>query len=175
MVLKCDGCIYEPHCPSEVHCQGCARIYVDKWTAKPDVFSGRTIWINPHYNEPVEDNPPCYLPEKDNPYPLCVGRGMKACAHCTLWGDYDPDENESRVNRPLTRSQMVEMNGQPVWCEEMGLWAILYIEDGGVWCGIPFITGVYGLEFGVATQFNYNVQDRNLTLYKYKPAEEKEG
>lgn len=120
--------------------------------------------VSPHDNliwylqedevELVNENPPCYLPEENNPYPLCVGRGMKACAHCTLWSDYDPDENESRVNRPLTRSQMIEMNGQPVWCEEMGLWAILYIEDGGVWCGIPFITGVYGLELGVATKFD---------------------
>lgn len=87
--------------------------------------------ISPHDNriwylredevELVEENPPCYLPEKDNPYPLCVGRGMKACTHCTLWTDYDPGKDESRVNRPLTRSQMREMNGQPVWCKEMGL------------------------------------------------------
>ena len=121
--------------------------------------------------ELVEENPPCYLPEKDNPYPLCVGRGIKACAHCTLWADYDPDEDESRVNRPLTRSQMNEMNGQPVWCKEMGLWAILYIEDGGDYAGVPFIAGVFGLERGVATQFDYNVQNRNLTLYKFKPEE----
>ncbi len=121
--------------------------------------------------ELVEENPPCYLPEKDNPYPFCVGRGIKACAHCTLWADYDPDEDESRVNRPLTRSQMNEMNGQPVWCKEMGLWAILYIEDGGDYAGVPFIAGVFGLERGVATQFDYNVQNRNLTLYKFKPEE----
>lgn len=50
MILKCDGCIYEPRCPSEIHCQGCARIYVDNWTARPEVILGKTCWINRHYS-----------------------------------------------------------------------------------------------------------------------------
>ena len=64
---------------------------------------------------PNAENLPCYLPEKDNPYPLCEGRGMKACAHCYLWEDYDPEEDEGRVNRPLTIRQLQEMDGEPVW------------------------------------------------------------
>lgn len=50
MILKCDGCVQEPHCPSEDHCQGCARICTDNWTARPEVSSERACWINTHYN-----------------------------------------------------------------------------------------------------------------------------
>ena len=64
---------------------------------------------------PNAEKPPCYLPEKDNPYPLCEGRGMKACAHCCLWEDYAPEEDESRVNQPLTMRQLREMDGCPVF------------------------------------------------------------
>ena len=42
-------------------------------------------------------NPPCYIEEKDNPYPLCEGRGMPACAHCGIWKDYNPEEDEKRA------------------------------------------------------------------------------
>jgi len=45
-----------------------------------------------------DKHPPCYRSETRNPYPLCLGWGMKACAHCCLWTDYDSDEDESRVN-----------------------------------------------------------------------------
>ena len=80
---------------------------------------------------PNAEKPPCYLPEKDNPYPLCEGRGMKACAHCCLWEDYDPEEDESRVNQPLTIRQLREMDGEPVWVEfedgSGGLWGIVHI------------------------------------------------
>ena len=69
---------------------------------------------------PNVEKPPCYLPEKDNPYPLCKGRGMNACAHCCLWGDYDPEEDEGRVNQPLTIRQLREMDGEPVWIVDIG-------------------------------------------------------
>ena len=32
-----------------------------------------------------DKHPPCYRSETRNPYPLCLGWGMKACAHCCLW------------------------------------------------------------------------------------------
>lgn len=54
-----------------------------------------------------ENKPPCYFPEKDNPYPLCVGREMTACAHCCLWADYEPEQDESRVNNPLTPADRI--------------------------------------------------------------------
>lgn len=83
---------------------------------------------------PPNEKPPCYLPEKDNPYPLCEGRGMKVCAHCCLWEDYDPEEDEGRVNRPLTLEQLREMDGEPVWLDVAGgMWALVDALDGCLW------------------------------------------
>lgn len=84
--------------------------------------------IRPIETSPNE-KPPCYLPEKDNPYPLCEGRGMKACAHCCLWEDYDPEEDEGRVNRPLTLKQLREMYGEPVYISEIECWALVKREQ----------------------------------------------
>lgn len=33
--LSCDGCEHKPDMPSHVRCQGCARMYVDKYIHKP--------------------------------------------------------------------------------------------------------------------------------------------
>lgn len=67
--------------------------------------------------------PPCYLPEENNPYPLCKGRGMKACAHCCLWKDYAPEEDEGRINPPLPLKTLKNMVGRPVLCRGVrGKW-----------------------------------------------------
>ena len=34
----------------------------------------------------------CFIPEKDNPYPLCVGRGFSECEECQLRADWEPDD-----------------------------------------------------------------------------------
>lgn len=34
--LTCKGCVYEPDCPSEIHCQGCARMYTDHYRRSPE-------------------------------------------------------------------------------------------------------------------------------------------
>lgn len=82
-------------------------------------------------------NPPCYLEEKNNPYPLCVGRSMPACAHCCLWADYDPGEDENRTNPPLTLEQLQQMDGEPVYVKRIcldgtieGFWTIVWIFKG---------------------------------------------
>ena len=42
----------------------------------------------------VEDkqNPDCYTSEPDNPYPLCIGRGLPKCGECQLRADWEPDD-----------------------------------------------------------------------------------
>lgn len=42
----------------------------------------------------VEDkqNPDCYTSEPDNPYPLCIGRGLPKCGECQLRADQEPDD-----------------------------------------------------------------------------------
>ncbi len=41
----------------------------------------------------LEENvkPECYTPEKENPYPLCIGNGGEECKKCCLWTDLQPD------------------------------------------------------------------------------------
>lgn len=34
----------------------------------------------------------CFLPEEDNPYPLCVGRNLKKCKDCQMRADWEPEE-----------------------------------------------------------------------------------
>lgn len=34
--LTCVGCIYEPDCPADIHCHGCARIFVDHYRRPPE-------------------------------------------------------------------------------------------------------------------------------------------
>ena len=34
--LTCRGCMYAPDCPSEIHCQGCARMYTDHYRRPPE-------------------------------------------------------------------------------------------------------------------------------------------
>ena len=34
--LACEGCMYAPDCPSEIHCQGCARMYTDHYRRPPE-------------------------------------------------------------------------------------------------------------------------------------------
>ena len=95
----------------------------------------------PEHQEPSV-RPPCYLPEKDNPYPLCIGRGMRICAHCCLWANYDPSEDERRVNQPLPLALLREMDGQPAWWEcgpKNSGWGIISVDSGGYWKGCSSI------------------------------------
>lgn len=33
----------------------------------------------------------CWLPEEDNPYPLCIGRNNQECINCQLRAGWEPD------------------------------------------------------------------------------------
>lgn len=41
-------------------------------------------------------------------------------------------------NEPLSIEQLREMDGQPVWVEDVKHWALIDIEKGGQWDGVPF-------------------------------------
>lgn len=32
-----------------------------------------------------------YIPEKDNPYPLCIGRNLEECKDCQIRADWEPE------------------------------------------------------------------------------------
>lgn len=40
----------------------------------------------------ADSRPLCYEPEKDNPYPLCVGNGGPACSKCCFYTDMDMED-----------------------------------------------------------------------------------
>lgn len=37
------------------------------------------------------EHPKCFLPEKGNPYPLCIGQGKPECEECQLRADWEPE------------------------------------------------------------------------------------
>ena len=72
-------------------------------------------------------------------------------------------------NEPLTLKQLREMDGEPVWVEDVKHWALIDIEKGGQWDGMPFAVWA---ENGV--KFTYNVKSRDLHCYR-RPPEGEEG
>lgn len=86
--------------------------------------------------QPSNELPPCYTEEKRNTaYPLCAGRGFANCAHCALWSDFEEDQDETRINRPLTLEELREMNEEPVWVQNLedpgkSQWRLLYWDRG---------------------------------------------
>ena len=72
-------------------------------------------------------------------------------------------------NEPLTLEQLREMNGQPVWVEEINHWALIDIETGGRWSGIPFVVGAEN-----GANFCYNIKARNLHCYRCQPKKREE-
>ena len=70
----------------------------------------------------------------------------------------------TQPNEPLTLEELREMDGQPVWVEDVDHWVLIDIEKGGEWDGVPFAMWT---ENGVS--FCYNVIDRNLLCYRRPP------
>ena len=72
-------------------------------------------------------------------------------------------------NETLTLEQLREMNGQPVWVEEINHWALIDIETGGRWSGIPFVVWAEN-----GAKFCYNIKARNLHCYRCQPKKREE-
>lgn len=70
-------------------------------------------------------------------------------------------------NKALTLEQLREMNGKPVWVEEINHWALIDIETGGRWSGIPFVVWAEN-----GAKFCYNIKARNLHCYRWMPLPE---
>lgn len=115
--------------------------------------------------------PPCDSPEIQKPSSRCVGWGMKTCAHCRFWTDYEPGEDESRVNLPLSLVRLREMDGFPAWWEcgpEYSCWGIIAVDSCGLRKSIPFFQGRWR-----EVDFVYNIEARNMEIYRRPP--DKEG
>lgn len=95
---------------------------------------------------------------------------MKACAHCCLWTDYDSDEDESRVNLPLSLAQLQEMDGTPAWWsadQNTAAGVLLPWTVAGVGRASPFFQGRWR-----EVNFVYNIEARNMEIYRHPPYEE---
>lgn len=75
----------------------------------------------------------------------------------------------TQPNEPLTLDELREMDGQPVWVEEVKHWALIDIEKGGQWDGIPFAVWAEN-----GAKFTYNVKSRGLQCYRRPPEGEEE-
>lgn len=78
--------------------------------------------------------------------------------------DYQKTPNEL-----LTLEELREMDGDPVWVEEVKHWALIDIEKGGQWDGIPFAVWAEN-----GAKFTYNVKSRGLQCYRRPPEGEEE-
>ena len=70
----------------------------------------------------------------------------------------------SLPNEALTLEQLREMDGEPVWVEDVKHWALIDIEKGGQWAGIPFAVWAEN-----GAKFTYNIEGRNLHCYRRPP------
>ena len=75
----------------------------------------------------------------------------------------------TQPNEPLTLEELREMDEEPVWVEDVKHWALIDIEKGGQWDGVPFAVWA---ENGV--KFTYNVESRDLHCYRRPPEGEEE-
>lgn len=105
-------------------------------------------------------------------------RELTALSHGQVWPGWTYDgirlliERQptlTQPNEPLTLKQLREMNGQPVWVEEINHWALIDIETGGRWSGIPFAVWAEN-----GANFCYNIKARNLHCYRCQPKRREE-
>lgn len=75
----------------------------------------------------------------------------------------------SPPNEPLTIEELREMDGDPVWVEEVEHWALIDVEKGGQWDGVPFAVWAEN-----GAKFTYNIMNRNLHCYRRPPEGEED-
>ena len=73
-------------------------------------------------------------------------------------------------NEPLTLDELREMDGEPVWVEEVEHWALIDIEKSGQWAGIPFAVWAEN-----GANFTYNIEGRELHCFRRPPEGEEEA
>lgn len=67
--------------------------------------------------------------------------------------------------KPLTLDQLREMDGQPVWIEDVNRWRFVSIPEAEQFKNTPFV--LFRKE---DVQFEWQIEDSELTVYSYPPA-----
>ena len=65
---------------------------------------------------------------------------------------------------PLTLEQLRQMDGQPVWIEDVGCFGLVSVADIGAFKGVPYVRFCKSVD-----SFKHNVEYRGLKLYACKP------
>ena len=115
---------------------------------------------------PPNEAPPCYQPDGDGCAYQCYDgddEPIDKCKECPLCYS-DKQRHHAPPNDPLTIEQLREMDGEPVWVEEVEHWALIDIEKSGQWAGIPFAVWAEN-----GANFTYNIEGRNLHCYRRPP------
>ena len=93
---------------------------------------------------------------------VLVGKGLSSYGE--LIGCIEDTPTLTPPNEPLTLDELREMDGEPVWVEDVKHWALIDIEKGGQWDGVPFAIWA---ENGM--KFTYNIKNRGLHCYRRPP------
>lgn len=115
---------------------------------------------------PPNETPPCYQPDGDGCAYQCYDgddEPIDKCKECPLCYS-DKQRHHAPPNEPLTPDELREMDGEPVWVEDVKHWALIDIEKGGQWDGVPFAIWA---ENGM--KFTYNIKNRGLHCYRRPP------
>ena len=75
-------------------------------------------------------------------------------------------------NRPLTLEELREMDGEPAWWDDGdgSCWGIISVDSAGMWGGIPFFRGRWK-----EVNFEYNIEDRKMKIYRRPPEGEEDA
>lgn len=87
-------------------------------------------------------------------------------AKAYFWARKALQSTLTQPNEPLTLEQLWEMDGEPVWVEDVKHWALIDIEKGGQWDGVPFAVWAEN-----GANFTYNIEDRELHCFRRPPEE----
>ena len=101
--------------------------------------------------------------------PLCTDGAYSTMGGMLFDTAEDAISALSTPNETLTLDELREMDGEPVWVEEVKHWALIDIEKGGQWDGIPFAVWAEN-----GTKFTYNVESRDLHCYRRPPEGEED-
>lgn len=77
----------------------------------------------------------------------------------------------SPPNEPLTLEELRKMDGEPAWWDdgEGSCWGIISVDSAGMWGGIPFLRGRWR-----QVNFEYNIEERKMRIYRRPPEGEDE-
>lgn len=115
---------------------------------------------------PQNETPPCYQPDGDGCAYQCHDgddEPIDKCKECPLCYS-DKQRHITPQNEPLTIERLREMDGEPVWVEEVEHWALIDVEKGGQWDSMPFAVWAEN-----GAKFTYNIMNRNLHCYRCPP------